>query len=208
MESYNYSQQNLAPPLRIARNLQCKSMPPWRSLLSLILLLMALMMPNQAWAGDKFSVNAGYIIHQPILSEPWIEIKLWFYDRNGKDAFFLHDETESKNKGPALYVNGNYICSPDWELAWPGSEKDGNEDDLSDQTKNNSWWGGEPYTKSVNDVNYTVRFWNPTRYGDKYWVTMVIYMDKMCYNTTYSGAYPFNIPGLQSVAGRVEKASF
>ena len=183
MESYNYSQQNLAPPSRIARNLQCKSMPPWRSLLSLILLLMALMMPHQAWAGDKFSVNAGYIIHQPILSEPWIEIKLWFYDRNGKDAFFLHDETESKNKGPALYVNGNYICSPDWELAWPGSEKDGNEDDLSDQTKNNSWWGGEPYTKSVNDVNYTVRFWNPTRYGDKYWVTMVIYMDKMCYNT-------------------------
>ena len=26
--------------------------------------------------------------------------------------------------------------------------------------------------------------------------------------TTYSGAYPFNIPGLQSVAGRAEKASF
>ena len=25
---------------------------------------------------------------------------------------------------------------------------------------------------------------------------------------TYSGAYPFNIPGLQPVAGRVEKASF
>ena len=183
MESYNYSQQNLAPPSRIARNLQCKSMPPWRSLLSLILLLMALMMPHQAWAGDKFSDYAGHVSHHPTLDEPWIEIDLWFYDTYGAHAFFLHDETESGHKGPALYINGNYICSPDWELAWPGSKKDGNEDDLSDQTKNNGWWG-DTYTNSVNGVNYTVRFWNPHKDGSKYWVTMVIYLDKICHDGT------------------------
>lgn len=185
MESYNYSQDS-APPPRVARNLQCKSMPPWRSLLSLTLLLMALMVPHQAWAGDNFNDNAGHVSHHPTLAEPWIEIDLWFYDTNGADAFFLHDETESGHKGPALYINNNYICSPDDELAWPGSG-DGNESDLSNSIKitSDGWWKGS-YTKkdSVNDVNYIVCFKNPHVDGGKYWVTMVIYLDKICHDGT------------------------
>ena len=156
---------------------------------TLLLLVMAMVVPRQAYAGAHFGTDYGSnsrynsrISHHPTVEEPWITVYFWFYDRDGYDGYFLHDETERGHKGPAVYVDGKYICSPDWELAWPANN--GNGDGLEDERGANGWWGST-YTRNVDGVNYTVRFWDPRREYDQYWVEMVIYMDKMAVATEH-----------------------
>lgn len=188
MKENYYSQPNFSPP-QVARGKQCQSTPPWRHrLLTFLLLVMALAVPRQAYAGAHFgTVYAGdtynsRISHHPTVDEPWITVYFWFYDTWGGDGYFLHDETERGHKGPAVYVDGKYICSPDWELAW--SSGNGNASGLDDQRGNNGWWGST-YTNSVDGVNYTVRFWDPRKVNGQFWVEMVIYMDKMAVATEH-----------------------
>lgn len=156
---------------------------------TLLLLVMAMVVPRQAYAGAHFGTDYGSnsrynsrISHHPTVDEPWITVYFWFYDRDGYDGYFLHDETERGHKGPAVYVDGKYICSPDWELAWPANN--GNGDGLEDERGVSGWWGST-YTRNVDGVNYTVRFWDPRRVYDQYWVEMVIYMDKMAVATEH-----------------------
>lgn len=156
---------------------------------TLLLLVMAMVVPRQAYAGAHFGTDYGSnsrynsrISHHPTVDEPWITVYFWFYDRDGYDGYFLHDETERGHKGPAVYVDGKYICSPDWELAWPANN--GNGDGLEDERGVSGWWGST-YTRNVDGVNYTVRFWDPRRVHDQYWVEMVIYMDKMAVATEH-----------------------
>ena len=154
-----------------------------------LLLVMAMAVPRQAYAGAHFGTDYGSnsrynsrISHHPTVDEPWITVYFWFYDRDGHDGYFLHDETQSGHKGPAVYVDGKYICSPDWELSWASGN--GNASGLEDQRGANGWWGST-YTRNVDGVNYTVRFWDPRRVDDQYWVEMVIYMDKMAVATEH-----------------------
>ena len=189
MKENHYSLPNFSPP-QVARGKQCQSTPPWRRrLLTFLLLVMALAMPRQAYAGAHFGTDYGSnsrynsrISHHPTVDEPWITVYFWFYDRDGYDGYFLHDETERGHKGPAVYVDGKYICSPDWELAWPANN--GNGDGLEDERGVSGWWGST-YTRNVDGVNYTVRFWDPRRVYDQYWVEMVIYIDKMAVATEH-----------------------
>ena len=189
MKENHYSQPNFSPP-QVARGKQCQSTPPWRRrLLTFLLLVMALAVPRQAYAGAKFGTNYGSnsrynsrISHHPTVDEPWITVYFWFYDRVGGDGYFLHDDTEPGHDGPAVYVDGKYICSPDWHLAWPSG--DGNASGLEDQREVNGWWRYN-YTRNVDGVNYTVSFWDPRREHDQYWVEMVINMDKMAVATEH-----------------------
>lgn len=160
-------------------------------LYSFLLLIMAMVVPRQAYAGAHFNTAYGRgtdyysrLYHHPTVDEPWIGIFFWFYDMNGYDGFFLHDETEKGHRGPAIYIDGKYICSPDWELAWPGEKGNGNDLGLEDQRGNNGWWG-DTYTKEVDGVNYTVRFWDPRKLKEQFWVEMIIYMDKMAVATQH-----------------------
>lgn len=160
-------------------------------LYSFLLLIMAMVVPRQAYAGAHFNTAYGIgtdyysrLYHHPTVDEPWIGIFFWFYDMNGYDGFFLHDETEKGHRGPAIYIDGKYICSPDWELAWPGEKGNGNDLGLEDQRGNNGWWG-DTYTKEVDGVNYTVRFWDPRKLKEQFWVEMIIYMDKMAVATQH-----------------------
>lgn len=154
-----------------------------------LLLVMALAVPRQAYAGAHFGTDYGSnsrynsrISHHPTVNEPWITVYFWFYDRDGHDGYFLHNKTEPGHDGPAVYVDGKYICSPDWELSWASGN--GNASGLEDQREKNGWWGST-YTRNVDGVNYTVRFWDPRRENDQYWVEMVIYMDKMAVATEH-----------------------
>ena len=155
---------------------------------TLLLLVMAMVVPRQTYAGAHFGTiydgdtYNSRISHHPTVDEPWITVYFWFYDTWGGDGYFLHDETERDHKGPAVYVDGKYICSPDWELAW--SSGNGNASGLDDQRGNNGWWGST-YTNSVDGVNYTVRFWDPRKVNGQFWVEMVIYMDKMAVATEH-----------------------
>ena len=54
MKENHYSQPNFSPP-QVARGKQCQSTPPWqRRLLAFLLLVMALAVPRQAYAGAHF----------------------------------------------------------------------------------------------------------------------------------------------------------
>lgn len=188
MKENHYSQPNFSPP-QVARGKQCQSTPPWRRrLLTFLLLVMALAVPRQAYAGAHFGTiydgdtYNSRICHNPTVEEPWIEVYFWFYDTWGGDGYFLHDKTEPGHFGPAVYVDGKYICSPNWELSWASG--DGNASGLEKERTNNGWWGST-YTKNVDGVNYTVRFWDTQKKEGQYWVTMVIYMDKMAVDTKY-----------------------
>lgn len=154
-----------------------------------LLLVIAMAVPRQAYAGAHFGTDYGSnsrynsrISHHPTVDEPWITVYFWFYDRDGHDGYFLHNKTEPGHDGPAVYVDGKYICSPDWELSWASGN--GNASGLEDQREKNGWWGST-YTRNVDGVNYTVRFWDPRRENDQYWVEMVIYMDKMAVATEH-----------------------
>lgn len=112
MKEHYYSQPNFSPP-QVARGKQCQSTPPWRHrLLTFLLLVMALAVPRQAYAGAHFgTVYAGdtynsRISHHPTVDEPWITVYFWFYDTWGGDGYFLHDQTEPGHDGPAVYVDG------------------------------------------------------------------------------------------------------
>ncbi len=185
----NFAQQRFPRP-SATRGKNRPGMPPWLRMLRVVLLaVMALALPRQAYAGAHFGTVYGSdsyynsrISHQPTVDEPWITIYFWFYDTWGSDGYFLHDQTEKGHDGPAVYVDGNYICSPDWELAWPSGN--GNADGLDDERGANGWWGST-YTNKVNDVNYTVRFWDPRKVNGQYWVEMVVYMDKMAVDTEH-----------------------
>lgn len=188
MKENHYSQPNFSPP-QVARGKQCQSTPPWqRRLLAFLLLVMALAVPRQAYAGAHFGkvydgdTYNSRISHHPTVNEPWITVYFWFYDTWGGDGYFLHEQTERGHDGPAVYVDGKYICSPDWELAWPSGN--GNADGLEDQRGKNGWWGST-YTRNVDGVNYTVRFWDPRKQNGQFWVEMVIYMDKMAVATEH-----------------------
>ena len=93
--------------------------------LRLLLALLLALVPGMSWAGGSFFKDASIhsISHHPTIAEPNMQISLCIYDvTKDRNSFFLHNATEGSNAGPALYVDGNYICSPDYELAWPGSK--------------------------------------------------------------------------------------
>lgn len=161
-----------SPPPSLRR--RCGSM-----LIRFVLALLLALAPGASWAGEHFYNLDHAVWHHPTVDEPYINIYLCFYDTNGKDGFFTHDRG-----GPAIYVDGQFICNADWELAWPGSGN-GNDDGLEDERGNSGWWGNT-YTRTLNGTKYTVRFWNPRKAGGKFYVLLCIDMDNMEVGKTHS----------------------
>lgn len=161
-----------SPPPSLRR--RCGSM-----LIRFVLALLLALAPGASWAGEHFYNLDHAVWHHPTVDEPYINIHLCFYDTNGKDGFFTHDRG-----GPAIYVDGQFICNADWELAWPGSGN-GNDDGLEDERGNSGWWGNT-YTRTLNGTKYTVRFWDPRKAGGKFYVLLCIDMDNMEVGKTHS----------------------
>lgn len=161
-----------SPPPSFRRRCGCM-------LIRFVLALLLALAPGASWAGEHF-YNLDHAVHlHPNVNEPYINIYLCFYDTNGKDGFFTHD-----GGGPAIYVDGQFICNADWELAWPGSGN-GNDDGLEDERGNSGWWGNT-YTRTLNGTKYTVRFWDPRKAGGKFYVLLCIDMDNMEVGKTHS----------------------
>lgn len=161
-----------SPPPSLRR--RCGSM-----LIRFVLALLLALAPGASWAGEHFYNLDHAVWHHPTVDEPYINIYLCFYDTNGKDGFFTHDRG-----GPAIYVDGQFICNADWELAWPGNGS-GNNDGLEDQRGNSGWWGNT-YTRTVKGTKYTVRFWDPRKAGGKFYVLLCIDMDNMEVGKTHT----------------------
>lgn len=161
-----------SPPPSFRRRCGCM-------LIRFVLALLLALAPGASWAGEHFYNLDHAVWHHPTVDEPYINIYLCFYDTNGKDGFFTHD-----GGGPAIYVDGQFICNADWELAWPGSGN-GNDDGLEDERGNSGWWGNT-YTRTLNGTKYTVRFWDPRKAGGKFYVLLCIDMDNMEVGKTHS----------------------
>ncbi len=104
-----------------------------------------------------------YIDNQPTIDNPYIGIDLVYYEGEGEDTYFTHTATEDGKAGPALYVDGKYICSPDNELGWKNNYKDAEK-----ACGDDDWWGNT-YSKD----GIVVKFWNPYHMTDHYWVNRV-----------------------------------
>ena len=168
-----------------------------------VLLMLFALVSQKSHAAFDFETTYSAMDWHPSLEKPHMEIGLCFYDCNGSDSFFLHTATEGSAAGPALYVDGNYICSPDFELAWPGSNNTGNDSGLNDEKGNDGWWGNT-YTKTINGVKYTIKWWNPRKINDRFYVTVHVFLDKFRvdhrYTVTIKGWWKTNNEGTRFVS--------
>ncbi len=181
-------------------------MKRWWQVLSLLLMCFV-GGSGTAWGEASFGEYCS-IKHNPTVAQPWFTISVMFYDTNGKDSFFMHTPTEGNNDGPALYVDGEYVCSPDWELAWPGSGS-GSSESLEKQRGNDEWWGNT-YTKTNNSTgqSYKVKFWNPGKSSaGTFGVNVIIYIGKLevgkTHTVTIKGTWRIN-----NTSTKVEEASW
>lgn len=170
-------------------NFQYKQERSWFTRMwTLMILLLFLGGFGKMQASSDFNTTSyNSLLNSPSLTDPYICVRLLFFDGKTKNSFFTHAKTEGNAIGPAVYVDGYYICSPDEELAWPAGDKDdpnggkGSYDYAVKACRNNDGWWGSVYTKkAANGVTYTVKFWNPVcNDDDKMYVDMYIFMDKL-----------------------------
>ena len=164
----------------------------WRELLMLAICLVGGSSGLQAKI--QFKDAAMTITHQPTVSEPYIVVDVLYFDAEGNDSYFTKDPYANGAEGPAVYVDGYYICSPGGELCWNTHQQT-----AEDETKKEGWWvvnsqddkwdGEHTYTNEKNGITYTVKFWNPykdTSNKSHYRVEMYVFLSRWEVGKTHS----------------------
>ena len=170
----------------------------WAKTLSLVLCLLTLGIQN-ARAEMDFETWNGSVSRHPTWSEPWGEFRVVFYNATSPHSFFTYDWLDGcPDKGPAIYIDGNFIGNPWPELAWPN-----NQSGIEGERGNNGWWKNN-YKKTVNGTTYTVRFWDPGRDNNTYGCLIVPYiwnleLDKQ-HTVTIRGYFQTNTKGTKLVS--------
>lgn len=97
------------------------SSPPLARAVSRLTLLLTLMfIPILSWAGVHFKDEKySKFVNHPTVDRPYMQLKLFMYDLDGGDGFFMHDAVEGGNKGPAIYVDEKNTYAPP-TMSWPG----------------------------------------------------------------------------------------
>ncbi len=141
------------------------------------------------WASVSFEPNC-YIVHQPTVSEPYIGVRMVFYDADGNDSFFTHQgedkwvwssaaNTYKKYDGPAVYVDDHFVGAPDDELAWPGGDNMGNGTGAKNYCDDDDWVGNT-YSNTFDGITYQLKFWDPWKINsDRYAIYMRVYISRM-----------------------------
>ncbi len=134
------------------------------------------------------------ITHQPTMTEPYIKIEVIYFDAEGNDSYFTTAEQESGHAGPAVYVDGKYICSPFAEMAWNTHQKT-----AASNIDQDSWWKstnpelasvyqGQENTYENNGV--IIKFHNPHRNPDResgeYYVYMYVFLKEFKIGSTHT----------------------
>lgn len=154
----------------------------WRELLVLVVCLLTGSSVLQAEI--QFKDATMKITHHPSISEPYIVVDVLYFDAHGTDSYFTKDPYEGDQEGPAVYVDGYYICSPGGELCWNTHQQT-----AEDETKKEGWWvvnsqdnqwdGEHTYTKERSENTYTIKFWNPYKDSENaghYRVSMYVFL--------------------------------
>ncbi len=155
----------------------------WRVLPLLLVCLLA--GNNVVHASAAFSDIGMRLYQTPTISKPYIVMEVLWFDANGTDSYFTLAEQVSGKKGPAVYVDGNYICSPYAELAWNTHQKTAEGEHSQD-----GWWTSHnpeiSETKQVNTYEkdgVIIRFYDPHRRSDRpsgeYYVYMYVFLKEL-----------------------------
>ena len=105
----------------------------WRELL--VLMVSLIVGSTDLQAKIQFKDAPMTITHQPTMTEPYIVVEVLYFDAEGNDSYFTTAAQETGHNGPAVYVDGKWICSPFAELAWNTHQKTAASDISQD-----SWW--------------------------------------------------------------------
>ncbi len=173
----------------------------WRVPLMLLMCLIGGSSPT--WADTwHFSGNSEHaVVNHPTLASPYMQFVGMFFDKtSGNNGYFTKTKPtsyvskipSSAADGPAMFINGEYLCSPIDEFGWNG---DG--DGAWSACGNDTWWKNT-YTRKINGITYTVKFYNPYHVGStkRMMVNVFIFADKWVagtkYNVTIAGMFKMN----------------
>ena len=162
----------------------------WRVLLLLLACLLGGSSPT--WADVwHFNTSTEHVIrNHPTLANPFMGFVVMYYDKTyGDNGFFTNQKPtswaskipSSAPDGPALFINGEYVCSPkQLRLNSEGINPD-------NQCSTDTWWM-DYYTKTINGITYTVMFHNPYHSGSskRDLCDVAIFADKLVAGTQYN----------------------
>ena len=129
-----------------------------------------------AWAGDYVATDYlndsshTYIEKMPTLTDPSMCIHIFQRDpENGaKCVTWGGYEIQNEDILPTIYIDGQYFAQPGWELCWLNNNPDNDVDGWWDEDDNSC----HIYTKEINGVTWTLRFYNPRKMHECYYVYM------------------------------------
>ncbi|MDO5447817.1 MAG: MBG domain-containing protein, partial [Prevotellaceae bacterium] len=126
---------------------------------------------------DLNTKNVARVIHEPTPENPSFGIQILIFDDSGDGHFWEDVAIEGENKGPAIYIDGEYFASPYWELAEGHID---NHDRAVD-----GWWDlsnshAKIYKKIIKEMGWTLRFKNPT------WLNETLFACEMWLNPSGS----------------------
>ena len=143
-----------------------------------------------AWADCwHFSGNShNGIVNHPSYDRPYLRFTAMFFDKTANNNGYFVPQKPTKSgsipsgaaAGPAIFINGQYACSPIYEFCWNG---DG--DGAWKACENNTWWGNT-YRAKIDGITYTIKFYNPYHDGDskRLYVHIVIFPDVLPHGQT------------------------
>ena len=164
----------------------------WRELLMLMVSL--IVGSTDLQAKIQFKDAPMTITHQPTMTEPYIVVEVLYFDAEGNDSYFTTAAQETGHNGPAVYVDGKWICSPFAELAWNTHQKT-----AASNIDQDSWWKstnpelatayqGQECTYENEGV--IVKFYNPHRNSDResgeYYVYMYVFLKEFKIGSTHT----------------------
>ena len=164
--------------------------PWWQALLLLLACLLGGSSPT--WADVwHFNTSTEHVIrNHPTLANPFMGFVVMYYDKTYGDNGFFTDAKptswaskipSSAPGGPALFINGEYVCSPkQLRLNSEGINPD-------NQCSTDTWWM-DYYTKTINGITYTVMFHNPYHSGSskRDLCDVAIFANKLVAGTQYN----------------------
>ena len=141
----------------------------------ILLFALVLTVGINAWAGyvatDYLNNNSHtYIEKMPTLTDPSMCIHIFQRDpdNGAKCVTWGGYENKDANILPKILIDGVDFAQPGWELCWLNNNPDNDVD---------TWWDAKDsdchiYTKEINGVTWTLRFYNPRKMHECYYVYM------------------------------------
>ena len=152
-----------------------------------------LLAPAQSLADMNFGEYCE-VKHSPTLQEPWIELRICWYDTNGSNAGFETKALIDGFESPYLEIDGiKAVSLKKFQLDF----SDESEDWFEDERDIDGWWGD--MMEAVVDGNlWRFRLWDPSKHKGRFYAHLFI----MPCHYDVGKPHRFSIKGLWSHNGK------